>query len=164
MAKFLVKANDQLVSHCTCTAPLASCSSQLDCPWCGCGWLICCQECGKAFTFAKVIQTDLTYEQIIRRDFSKRGYDVGDSEVADLAIWLAEAMAPFELDDIVIYLDGAYFGIDERDIEFTGLFAEHSLNHLPHAEALKDSAVLGEVLGEASYWFDRERPDRSGDD
>lgn len=164
MAKFLIKANDEVLSHCSCVSPLAAGSSQLDCPWCGCGWLICCQDCGKAFTYARVVQTDLSYDQIVRRDFSRRGYDLTEAQISDIANWLADAMAPFELDEIVVYLDGAYFAVKQRDINFTGFFARHQMDQLPHALALDDPAILLEKLGNKSYWFDRERPDRNGDE
>lgn len=55
--KFFFKADDDVLSHCTCTDAPAQSSSQLDCPWCGCGWLISCATCGKAFTFAEVRET-----------------------------------------------------------------------------------------------------------
>jgi hypothetical protein len=136
----------------------------MDCPWCGCGWLICCQECGKAFTYARVVQTDLSYDQIVRRDFSRRGYDLTEAQISDIANWLADAMAPFELNEIVVYFDGAYFAVNQRDINFTGFFAEHQMDQLPHALALHDPAILLEKLANKSYWFDRERPDRNDND
>ena len=67
------KANDEVLSFCACQQPLVALPGQLDCPWCGCGWLASCIECRKAFTFAKVVDVDLTYEQIVRRDAINRG-------------------------------------------------------------------------------------------
>ncbi len=36
---YLVKANDDLVSHCRCERTFIGAPSQIDCPWCGCGWV-----------------------------------------------------------------------------------------------------------------------------
>src|SRR5262249_18861030 len=52
---YLRKANNDLVSHCACAQAdaLVTAPSQMDCPWCGCGWLFICSRCRKAFTFAE---------------------------------------------------------------------------------------------------------------
>jgi hypothetical protein len=47
---YLRKANDDFVSHCKCPKAdsLISSPGQMDCPWCGCGWLFICSRCNKA--------------------------------------------------------------------------------------------------------------------
>ena len=160
MVKYLAKANNDVLSFCTCEKPLAAGPSQLDCPWCGCGWLICCMDCGKAFVFAEVVDVDRTYEDIVGADFRRRGYNLEEDEIKGAARWMAEAMEPFRLGDIVVYLDGCYFPVRERDIDFEGDFAEHRFDRLPHFLALERKEALVEALGGKSYWFERERPDR----
>src|SRR5262249_32220662 len=66
---YLRKANDDLVSHCGCDKADALVSSpcQMDCPWCGCGWLFGCSRCRKAFTFAEAVEVDESWEQTGRR-------------------------------------------------------------------------------------------------
>jgi hypothetical protein len=66
---YLAKANDDLVSHCRCARPDALISSpcQMDCPWCGCGWLFICSRCRKAFTFAQAVEVNETWEQTADR-------------------------------------------------------------------------------------------------
>jgi hypothetical protein len=116
VTKYLAKANNDVLSFCTCEKPLAAGPSQLDCPWCGCGWLICCLDCGKAFVFAEVVDVDRTYDDIVGADFRRRGYDLPADEIEGLAQWMAEAMEPLHLGDVVVYLDGCYFPVHERDI------------------------------------------------
>lgn len=71
MAKhlYLRKANDGFVSHCKCDKAdaLISSPSQMDCPWCGCGWLFICSRCCKAFTFVEAVQVDESWEKTADR-------------------------------------------------------------------------------------------------
>ena len=55
MVKYIAKANNDVLSHCQCADTLAAGPAQLDCPWCGCGWLFSCIKCRKAFTFGRVV-------------------------------------------------------------------------------------------------------------
>src|SRR6266566_1407987 len=61
---YLRKANDNLVSHCKCDEAYISAPSQMDCPWCGCGWLFTCSHCRKAFTFAEAVEGDFALDQM----------------------------------------------------------------------------------------------------
>lgn len=160
MAKFIFKANNDVLSHCDCVDEPAMSSGQLDCPWCGCGWLISCSKCGKAFTYAVVKETDVPLVEIGRRDAQRRGLTVTDQECEEWAAGMAEAFGPFEVGDIVVYLDGEYWLLGTRNISFEGYFATHDLVELPHATALREPNALRALLGEKAYWFERERPDR----
>ena len=66
MAKhlYLRKANDDLVSNCRCAKAeaLITAPCQMDCPWCGCGWLFICSHCRKAFTFAEAFEVEESWE------------------------------------------------------------------------------------------------------
>lgn len=160
MAKHLVKANDDVLSHCKCAASLAAGPGQLDCPWCGCGWLISCMDCRKAFTFARVTEVDMTYRDLAARDLAARGFDADEEDVAEWAKWLEEALAPLPIGAIVVYLDGHYLPVDARDIDIEGDFAAHQFAQLPHALALDDPSQLRATLGNTGYWLERELPDR----
>src|ERR1044072_4140144 len=65
---YLRKANNDLISHCKCADGYISTPAQMDCPWCGCGWLFTCSDCRKAFTFAEAVEVDFSLEQMARRD------------------------------------------------------------------------------------------------
>jgi hypothetical protein len=163
MAKWLAKANDDVLSHCRCAHAIAAGPTQLDCPWCGCGWLISCVQCRKAFTFAEVVEVDRTYRDLCAADFRSQGIEIDEGELIDAAGWMADAVAPLQLGERVVYLDGVYFLVDECDVQFDGAFATHDLVRMPHAEALESSGVLNETLGKSRYWLERERPDRHDD-
>ncbi len=161
MPKWLAKASDEGLSHCTCAASLAGLSGQLDCPWCGCGWMISCATCRKAFIFARVVEIDQSYEDFVRTDLLGRGLlEVDETEVREGAAWLVETFADFAVGDTVIYLDGCYIRADQRPIAFEGLYAKHDHPEAPQTLALRQGRPLIELLGSPQWWFDRERPDR----
>jgi hypothetical protein len=159
-SKWLAKANDEVISYCACNHAVAATPGQLDCPWCGCGWLIPCAHCRKSFTYAQVVEFDRSYSDLARVNLAD--HEAEESEIEDLASWMERAVARFRCGDVVVYLDGAYHHHAERDLRFEGWFAEHDLPVLPHAEARTRNDLDG-VLGKAAYWFDRELPDRSGE-
>ena len=163
MVKWFAKANDDVLSHCRCTVALAATTGQLDCPWCGCGWLISCMECRKAFTFAKIVEVDFTYEQLLADDWRKRGHQSDPPDASGFAAWLERALARFPVGATIVYLDGDYFSPDETDIAFEGLYAHHKFDRLPHAIALSQPSYLDDTLGDSAYWLERERPDRNDD-
>jgi hypothetical protein len=111
MVKYITKANNDVLSHCQCDNEIAAGPSQLDCPWCGCGWLISCMKCRKAFTFARVVDVDRSYADIVREDFANRGETVGEDEIEHGAEWMAGAMADLTVGDTVVYLDGSYLPV-----------------------------------------------------
>jgi hypothetical protein len=159
--KYFFKANDAVLSFCKCVDAPAQSEGQLDCPWCGCGWLICCLECGLAFTFAEVRATDIPLIEFGRREIAARRLEhISEQDLADWVDWMAEVLDRFEVGDIVVYLDGHYWKYDSTDIVFGGFYAAHSLKRLPHAEALDDPGHLNRVLGDKGYWLQRERSDR----
>jgi hypothetical protein len=105
MIKLLAKANDDVLSHCQCSASLASLPGQLDCPWCGCGWLISCTHCRQAFTYARVVEVDTEYTTYIQEDRRRDGYSDDDdpAELRDSAAWLEEALADIPVGATVVY-------------------------------------------------------------
>lgn len=161
MQKFFFKANDNVLSFCRCEGEPAMSSGQLDCPWCGCGWMIACTKCTKSFVFAQVRETEIPLIELGRREVAARGLaHVTEQEIAEWAEGMAETLDAFEVGDIVVYLDGSYWTVDSTDIAFDGYYASHTLDRLPHADAMADPALLNRVLGNKKYWLERELPDR----
>jgi hypothetical protein len=108
-----------------------------------------------------VRETDVPLVEFGRREVAARGLkDIPEAEIEDWAEGMAEMLDNFEIGDTIVYLDGSYWRIDERDIHFDGYYASHHLDRLPHAEALRDPALLDRFLGDTKYWFERELPDR----
>src|SRR5262249_61690671 len=106
---YLRKANNDLVSHCACAQAdaLVTAPSQMDCPWCGCGWLFICSRCRKAFTFAEVVEVNESWEQTADR--MVRGLHRGEPKPGETEEWIAfmkillKAIRPGEQ---YVYLDG----------------------------------------------------------
>lgn len=160
MQKFLFKANDDVLSHCRCVGEPAMSTGQMDCPWCGCGWLISCSNCGRAFTYAVVRETHIPIVELGRREVVRRGLDsVTDQEVQEWADAMAAEFERFDSGQIVVYLDGHYWPLDARDVAFNGYFARHDLKVLPHAEALERPGALSDLLSDKAYWFERQLSD-----
>jgi hypothetical protein len=163
MIKLLAKASDDVLSHCQCSTPLASLPGQLDCPWCGCGWLISCTQCRRAFTYARVVEVETDYETYVQDDRRRGGYaDYDPSELNDCASWLEDTLADIPVGKTVVYLDGMYFDVGANPGAFEGLYALHALERLPHFEALRTPALLRATLGELSYWLERALPESAG--
>jgi hypothetical protein len=157
MAKWITKANDAVLSHCQCEHPLASLPGQLDCPWCGCGYLMTCTFCRKAFTYGKIINVDRTFSELVAADRQRGGYDTDQADVREDVDQITEMLEPFAEGDTVLYFDGCYFAADERDLRFAGIFAEHDLLVLPHELARVGLTSLSDTVGQPSYWLERER-------
>lgn len=136
---------------------------QLDCPWCGCGWLITCINCKKAFTFAEVRECDQSLSELGWAEARARDLEhiTTDADVADWAERMQDMLDFFEVGDIVVYLDGSYWKIDSGKIEFDGYFARHQFDRLPHRKATFDPSLLRSVLGDQNYWLDRKLSGRS---
>lgn len=156
MPVYLERANSNGICRCTCERSLVSSPVQMDCPWCGCGWLFTCMTCQKAYTFARGVEVDTPLEDLARRDLTRRrGRDPSDDDVAEWVEWMA-----LMLEDVVpgvtyVYLDGFYLPADTTDLELEGVAAVHSLPTLPHVEALTDPRALSRTLADRAYWLER---------
>ena len=136
-------------------------SGQMDCPWCGCGWLITCSKCSKAFTYAEIRETDIPLIELGRREVLRRGLtSVTEKEIEDWALAIQTDLADFPVGQLIVYLDGEYLPLNSKNIQFEGWYAKHKLEKLPHLEALKNPELLNSMLGDSGYWLDREIPDR----
>ena len=164
---YLKKANDDLISHCTCDDAPITFPPQMDCPWCGCGWLFCCANCRKAFTFAIAVEMDETWEATAMRDLASRGPDFKPTK-EDVAAWV-EAMQvlcqDLEPGAEYVYLDGWFIPSDTEEIAIEGMHSEHEINCVPQVVALQDKSIIEEVLGNQEYWTANEIPqDEEHDD
>ncbi|MEZ0386208.1 MAG: hypothetical protein ACAI34_04010 [Verrucomicrobium sp.] len=159
---YLRRANDDLISFCTCGDGRVTFPSQMNCPWCGCGWLFTCITCGKAFTIAEGVKLDTTWEQLAAEDLKGRWKDEPVEE--DIEVWIGVMKGT--LADIVpgkkyVILDGNVLPVDARDVVFDGWHAHHEFETLPHAQALalNDASVLDIQLGSMEYWQTQALPD-----
>jgi len=150
---FLTKANNDLISHCKCENALIGAPAQMDCPWCGCGWLFLCAQCRKAFTFARAEEVHLSWEQLAHNDLDgKWGRQPTAEEIEEWIELMKILLKEIQVGKQYIYIDGWVFPTDETNIQFEGWHARHELSHVPQAAAVKDVTVLDRSLGSRQYW------------
>ena len=153
---YLVKANDDFVSFCRCKRALASSPPQMDCPWCGCGWLFTCIECRKAFTFAKAVVVPQSLEELGRDDLRGRWHkDPSPEQLAEWVEWMKMLLKPIEAGKVYVYFDGTYFPTDASGIKLDGWHAHHDLMFVPQVEAMRNPEVRETVLSNKEYWETR---------
>lgn len=150
---YLQKANADLVCHCECSIADIAFPAQLDCPWCGCGWLFTCMDCRKTFTFARATYVEDWLNTMARADLISSGI----KQPSRNSLKEREASLKMLLDDVVrdqlyVYLDGKIIPADATNIEFKGLHSRHSFKKVPQVEALTDPSILTDVLSNRKYW------------
>lgn len=154
--KAVRKANNDLISFCECEGAFGT-TGQLDCPWCGCGWMFACTNCNRAFTFGEVFETDITPLELGRK--MEQTTTEPDDEVALSYVgWLEDEPSVRMPGETVVILDGSIHPIDARNITFDGWFARHRLEQLPQTVARNRDELLA-ILGDVRYWTDRELPE-----
>jgi hypothetical protein len=162
MAKhtFLAKESNDLVSHCRCEDALITFPAQADCPWCGCGWLFSCQGCRKAFTFARALETDESWESLARRDLlGSWRKEPTDLDVQRWVKAMQSLLADVEPGKSYVTLDGNFLPTDLAGLEIDGWYAHHDLDFVPHVAALQDRSVVTDLLANKKYWLENRLPD-----
>jgi len=156
MAKhlYLRKANEDLVSHCTCAKADALISSpgQMDCPWCGCGWLFVCSRCRKAFAFAEAVEITESWEDAAER--SIRGYQrpPKSGEIEEWIGFMKILLKGIQLGGHYIYLDGWVIPTNADGVHIEGWHSQHDLKVVPQVAALADPEVRTKLLSSRHYW------------
>jgi hypothetical protein len=156
---YLVKDNDDVCCHCTCETAYITFPPQMGCPWCGCGWLFTCMSCRKAFTFARAVEVDETWNQLAVRDL--RGAWRKPPEQKDVDGWIGamkELLADVELGKQYVCLDGLFIPTDATGVSFRGWHSEHDLDFVPQVEALTDRSIVERLLANRDYWESRRVP------
>ena len=150
---YLAKANDALVSFCSCQRAYIAYPSQLDCPWCGCGWLFACASCRMAFTFALGVEVDETWEQLARRDLV--GLGIGEPSSEDINGWVEAVpsmLQEVEVGRLYVWFDGMILPIDAGGVNLRGYYARHRHGFVPQMAALRDKSVVENILSNEQYW------------
>jgi hypothetical protein len=150
---YLARANTKLVCYCRCAHSLISSPSQMDCPWCGCGWLFTCITCGKAYAFARGVLVDPTLEELGRTHWQRCYHrEPKKQELAEWVQWMRILLKNVESGHEYVYVDGYYIDVDAGPLQFEGWHAEHDLPWVPQVEALADPSVLDRTIGSREYW------------
>jgi hypothetical protein len=163
---YLKKASNELISHCTCDDAPITFPPQMDCPWCGCGWLFCCANCRKSFTFAVAVELNESWEATARRDLGNRGKDFIPTadDIADWIEAMQELCSEIEVGEEYVYLDGWFIPRETDEITIEGMHSYHELTCVPQVVALEDKAIIEEVLGNEAYWVENEVPQDENDE
>jgi hypothetical protein len=153
---YLVKANDKLISLCKCESTVIAGPAQMDCPWCGCGWLFVCPTCHKAFTFARAEVVDQTWEDLAHRDLDgKSGRRATDKQAREWVSFMKTLLKGIQAGKEYVYIDGRVFPTDARKLRFEGWHSRHELATIPQAEGLVNRAALEQTLDNERYWHER---------
>ena len=153
---YLRKANDDFVSHCQCDRADAWISSpgQMDCPWCGCGWLFICGRCRKAFTFAEGARIDEPWEETGDRTIrALYGRDPKPGEVEEWVASMKILLQGVHAGADYVYLDGYVIPAEAEGVTIEGWHSHHDLGFVPQVAALTDPAVGDELLRSRDYWL-----------
>lgn len=142
------------VSFCACSPDeaLIAAPGQMDCPWCGCGWLFSCTLCRKAFTFAVAVETPFSLRELARGDVQRFGAQpsipIIDGWVRSMGVLLDGLVCG----ERYVYLDGVVHRANpSAGVRFTGQYGAHSLTVLPQCAPGATGESLSEVL-DRDYW------------
>jgi hypothetical protein len=152
---YLRKANDQLVSHCQCdtAAALITEPGQMDCPWCGCGWLFICCWCRRAFTFAEGIELNESWKATGQRAIrGSLGREPQGRELEEWIEFMQILLKDIETGKNYVYLDGYVIPATAEGVSIEGWHSRHELDFVPQVAALSDRAVYDGLLCSESYW------------
>lgn len=152
---YLRKADDRLVSHCRCAPQeaLIAYPGQMDCPWCGCGWLFSCIRCRKAFTFAEAVEIDEPWESLAERD--RRGFWGRKPKPREIEEWVEGMqilLAEIRAGEQYVYFDGSVFAVTEPGVDLMGWHSRHQLDFIPQVAALRDPEIRTGILASPDYW------------
>jgi hypothetical protein len=150
---YLVKANDDLVSRCKCGDGRVSFPPQMDCPWCGCGWLFTCIMCRKAFTFARAVEIDATWDDLARQDLrTTRKREPMDHDVNRWMGAMQELLQAIEVGKQYVCFDGHIIATDAKGVRINGWHRQHDLSFVPQIKALTDPTIDQTILSSRAYW------------
>ena len=149
---YLKRANKDLIAHCKCNDGRITYPPQMDCPWCGCGWLFTCLTCRKAFTFAEGVELENTWEELAELDWKVWAIPITRRRINSWVTDMKRLLKDVKPGRVYACLDGKVLEKTARRIAFEGIYAHHEFKRLPHVDALKDRRVMDEVLSNTDYW------------
>ena len=161
MAKtvYLERSNSKLICHCRCRQALVAAPTQMDCPWCGCGWLFTCLNCRKTFSFARGVEVDESLEELGRMDLeSRRGTDMELDDLDRWVEWMGVLLKGVEPGKEYVYLDGYFIDVNTIPLRYDGWYSRHDLPWVPQMKALEDPTVLTDTVGDEEYWAETRLP------
>jgi hypothetical protein len=152
---YLRKANNDYVSHCNCdkTDALIASPGQLDCPWCGCGWLFICGKCSKAFTFAEGVMVNESWQDTANRTIRvKQQRNPLPGEVEEWIGFMKMLLKEVEPGEQYVYFDGFVIPTTASGITIEGWHSNHDLDVVPQIAALRGDEVWDLRLCSLQWW------------
>lgn len=168
---YLAKSSNEGVCHCECEEAIMAWPVQLDCPWCGCGWLFTCMECRKVFTFARVVELKESLHDLAKLDHAKAAAageveDGGeeDPDELDTAVEFMQSMlADLEDEATYVYFDGFVIATyydellqqeGEEPLEIVGMHRDHALTRVPQVQMMDEPELVENNgwLVDPEYW------------
>lgn len=154
---WLKKSRTDVCCHCRCTSGIVGGPGQLDCPWCGCGWMFFCIKCRKGFTFARAVRIKRSLDDLAAQDWRAMfGSEPSKKQLAPWSEWFRDLAADLEEGEEYVYLDGIVFPTHAKKVRFTGLHSRHALRALPQVLALSRPVLIETTLADPVYWSSRE--------
>jgi hypothetical protein len=134
---------------------MAAAPVQMDCPWCGCGWLFTCLNCRKQFTFARGVEVEESLDELAQLDLeARRGTDLELTDAAGWVRWMGTLLKAVEVGREYVYLDGFFIDTETVPLKFDGWHSRHDLPWLPQVQAVDDATVIADTVGSEEYWQD----------
>lgn len=149
---YLIKNNNDLCSECECDRAYVAFPPQMECPWCGCGWLFHCASCRQVFAFARAVEVDESWEELAQRDLAGFPEPVTDQHRQDWITAMQATLSRIEPGNRYVYLEGEIIAADAPGVHCDGWHARHDLDFVPQIAALDDLSVVENVLCNPSYW------------
>jgi hypothetical protein len=160
---YLERANRNGVCHCRCRNSMVAAPVQMDCPWCGCGWLFTCLNCRKSYMFARGVEVDETLAELAEMDLAaRRGTDLELTDADRWVEWMATLLKAVEVGHEYVYLDGFFIDVDTSPLRFDGWHSRHDLPWVPQAKMLEDPTVIADTIGSEEYWHETAIDGREG--
>jgi hypothetical protein len=110
-------------------------------------------SCRKAFTFARGVEIDATWEGLAHRDLRRRTREEPDDD--DVRHWLETMQGMFadvEVGGTYVCLDGRVISVGASRVAFDGWHSRHAFDFVPQVRALTDVRVRKDVLSSRAYW------------
>lgn len=162
---YLAKADNTGICHCECEEAIISWPGQMDCPWCGCGWLFTCMKCRKAFTFAQPVRLDMSLEELARMECEQTDStrEPDEEMIGDIVEMMSGLLSAIEdEEDTFVYFDGyliptfydeLFSSGQESPLEVQGLHRDHMLSEVPQLR-FRDDPTQAEAswLADEGYW------------
>ena len=112
----------------------------------------------KAFTFARGVEVDESWEELARRDLAAWQRPPTEDDIGEWIKAMKALLSKVEVGKQYVCLDGYIIPTDALGVRFRGWHSEHDLDFVPQIAALDDYFVMENILSSVEYWRARAIP------